>query len=424
MLRNFKYIEKNTAFGLGVLYLLLETISQLFIIYILNKNYSTEFIVNWTFFFAFYPLTSLAISGYSMLITRDIAKIQPNPTKEELTRIYKSSVHLLITSGFLLLLFMLAACFYIYYKETKLIYILALLVYSFGLISRMVLQWSFSFFMGFSYFGFDKVIMIFCTLLALILVLYGAENKFNIIEITVFFVTPYILGAIYSFKNVNLLVGSKIEISKFDKNFHFNRLEIYKLIFINIAGFLTMSTDLFFAQNYFHSEMFIEYTIFSKGIIGIITLGSIYAGLHYPLYASLAKSLKYDELRSKQKSCSLRLIILSLLIGLIYLNLYPEIIYLILNQTAVISKSTIFVGLLFATVAILIINLGNAILSTGNSNLVYISISSSLLGLILAFIGAKYFSVLGLVTGMTVGVGVSALLHIKYLIYLTREIHL
>lgn len=409
-----KRLSKIKASVAGALYLAIEAASLFIIIKILNLQQSSASTSIWIYFTSMIPLAQLAISGYSPLITREVAKSTQTGTlnpeineniKKETSRLFKNSFFFIFSS-------MMAAIVYLHSKSEDQ-YTTAFVIYFFSVFARAYLIYIFSYFIGLKQYGLDKIIMLFCTIWAIAMV-YVSSKIFNDLTLLAWSYTlPYLIGAAASKKILNKKVNWKAEPNK-DKKI-FKRNEIYKMYLINAAGFLTLNTDVIIAKANFNSANFLEYGLLSKAIMGISAISGIIISLQLSSYSTLFATTNEAALKSKIKKTSIIISALTTTIGGALLLTYDQFIQLILYRKPELDNHIIIILILFLLAAVNTMNIGTAIIAKGDSKLANTALPIACMGFAASLSGALTHQALGMVSAMALFGLISLALHLRLL---------
>lgn len=413
-------LSKEIAGVVGVLYLSIEAVSLFAIIKILGENGRGEIASIWVFFTAMLPLAQLAISGYSPLITRELAKVNgtTNVSCSKNNNIENEAAYLFKKSIIFIFLCLIGAAAYLY-KNNESQFVIPLALYFFGVFARASILYMAAFFLGFNKYGLDKIVMLTCTTGAIVLVYVSSKLSQQLSIIAASYAFPYVAGAVASKymlakiikKENNLNGGTKVLLNK----------EIFKMYLVNLAGFLTLNTDVLIAKLKFDNDIFSEYGLLSKVAMGMVALSGIVITLQMPSYSALYGNGKTIEMKKKVLRTSMQVTLSSMLIGAILLLIHDQIAPAILNRPPAISNSIVVMLLLFVVTVINIMNIGAGIIATGDSKLVNIALPIATVGFVASIFGALLYGVIGMVLTMVLFGAVSLLLHARLFSAITGD---
>ncbi len=396
----------------GVLYLSIEAVSLFAIIKILSENGRGEIVSTWIFFTAMLPLAQLAVSGYGPLITRELAKVNEakNVSCSENNNIENEAANLFKKSIIFILLCLIGAAAYLY-KNDESQFITALALYFLGVFARASILYMAAFFLGFKKYGLDKIVMLTCTTGAIALVYFSSKLTQQLSIIAASYAFPYVAGAIASKYMLGKIIKKKNKL-KDDTKVLLNK-EIFKMYLVNLAGFLTLNTDVLIAKIKFDNDIFVEYSLLSKVAMGIVALSGIVITLQMPSYSALYGNGKIMEMKKKVFGTSMQVTLSSIMTGVILLLIHDRIAPAILNRPPAIGDSIVVMMLLFVIAVINIMNIGTGIIATGDSRLVNIALPIAIVGFVASIFGALLYGVIGMVLAMVLFGVISLLLHAR-----------
>lgn len=415
-----KNLSKKKAGAISAIYLAIEAISLFLIIKILGGNEKREIASIWVFFTSMIPLAQLAVSGYTTIITRELAKANDtdnvncnakNNIKKEADRLFKKSIIFL----FLCLIWVVI---YLYIKnESK--FIIAFTLYFCGIIARAYILYLSAHFLGLKKYGVDKIIMLNCTAAGILLVYFSSKLFHELPIIVCAYVFPYIIGAVVS-KIIFRKMIKKESYSNSSSSVFLNK-EIFKMHLINFAGFLTLNTDVLIAKQNFDSHSFVEYGLLSKATMGIVAFSGIVITLQFPSYSALFSNGNILAMKEKIIKASILVTIFSLITGIVFFLMHGELVLTILNRQPVVDSSVVVVLLIFIIAVVNTMNVGMAIIATGDSRLVSIALPIAIIGFIASAFGSSLYGIFGMVSAMTFFGIISFLFHVKLLNEIIRK---
>jgi O-antigen/teichoic acid export membrane protein len=402
--------KKITAFILGLIYFAIEIAVQLIIVFSINEKYQNINTYYWSSLISYLPISSLAVSGYSILIIRELSKYDLKKNDKKILEIFIESKRYTIYSVLCAVLLIVTIVIFQIQNSTN--YLISLLIFLIGIISRAIMLWIFSIYNGTKNYGIDKLNLIACSVTSCVACLYVINMNYEIYVIAISYTTPYAICATILCLKMKALFGDHE--NKTTNLKYLNKKEIFKIYLINIAGFLTLNTDQFVANYFLSNEEFIEYAILSKIIFGVIAITGIFINLQLNMYSKLSTQNKFEKLQKITFKNSIFLIFISAIAGGIMIYIYPKLINTIINKQVPFDNETVLIGILFSIIATITANYGNSIMCIGENNLVIISLLSSITGVILTIIGVINFGINGLMIGMLAGIVFSACMHTIY----------
>jgi O-antigen/teichoic acid export membrane protein len=197
--------------------------------------------------------------------------------------------------------------------------------------------------------------------------------------------------------------------------------EIFKMYLINFAGFLTLNTDLYIAKNNFDEITFVELGVLSRVALGIVSVTAVIVAIQTPSYSSLHAMGNYERLLYNVGFTSKIISALVIFFGVAFIFTYePLVKFITLNQPA-LGTHIVATWMVFAVLVVNIMNIGAAIISTGDSDLVRIALPASVIGFVGAIVGASSLGPVGMIIGMIIGGTLSLVSHLKLLKNILRN---
>ena len=404
----FLFNHKGGVF-FGVSYLLIETISLLVVLSALKLGYSEADQARWVYLSAFSPVAQLLISGFGSLIVREISGSVALGRSHVVNDVLWQSVGAVRISS--VVLFLLTACVGFYLSFSWGIFdLIGFFLFMLTILSRMLLQWVGSLLVGLGVLGLDKLVLLVCSGLSLGFVFCLARSGVDFWILVLGYLVPFAVGA-----GVLLIVAFRVFFADYrvspvvsPVSLPIKPNEIVSMYIVNIAGFLTLGSDLFIARVFLRHGLFIDYSLLSKAVVGIIAVMSIYANLKLRLYSELF--LRGDRVRfwREVRFISLGFVVLGLGVSVGFLCWFHWFFDFFLGRSLDLGSLQLVLGAIFATAVGLVVNFGNAVIATGRSSLVYVSVPCALFGFGAAVLGGFYFGLNGMLSGMVGGVLISA----------------
>ncbi len=413
-------MNKTTAAAIGAVYLITEAISPFLILYILRNHHSLDVAATWVFLSSLIPIAPLVISGYGALITREVAKstssdsLEPILSKDLLRRAISIFIKSTVFIAGLVLLIVLYHCMNRDYELAAVVALFSIVIFA-----RAYMNFIFAYFIGLGKYAVDKAVMLFCSVTSLAFIYIAATLFTELVYIVGVYSIPYIGGA-----GIVGYIFRKIKINESGQNLSekiIKAKEIFKMYVINFAGFLTLNTDLYVAKAYFDNMTFVEVGIVSKAALGIISASSIVVTIQLASYSSLYASRNIGKLLRYVKFTSAIISTFTLFVGVVFIIMYDYIVRMITSQDTELSILAVALWVIFALIAVNIMNIGTAIISTGDSNLVKFAFPVAVIGLTTAIVGASFQGATGLILGMTICSALSLVIHVKLFQRIVRK---
>jgi hypothetical protein len=358
------------------------------------------------------PIAQLAISGYGSLITREVARATtretlelniPAPLAKRTFCLLRNSM--IFVAGCILSF----AIYHLISKDSE--SISSIIIYSLVIMARVYMTWAFAYFLGLRQYGIDKLVMLLCSVSSLIFVYISANVFSGLIYIVIAYALPNIFCTAivaYLFKKIKIVESNKILPTNTIKT-----KEIFKMYAINFAGFLTLNTDLYIAKAYLDKISFLEFGIVSKAMLGFISASSIIIAIQTSSYASSYAMKNIEDLIKQVKLTASIISTFVIAAGFIFIVAYDILVREIISQQHTFSILFLALWLIFVLVVVNIMNIGLAIISIGDSDLVKVAFPVAVLGLIGAVIGASIQGAIGMIFAMTLCGMLSLAMHIK-----------
>jgi hypothetical protein len=410
-----KVLSKNFSMIAGVLYLGVEALGGLIVIPLMYRRLPVDEVSAWILFLAFLPMAPLVVSGFGQITTREISGFRAQEKLNAVFRMVKLSRKLVVFASvyFSLVLIVLTAWFF---KNGDIKnHIVAWGFFCVGIYARISLFRSFSIYLGFGFLGIDKLIMCLTSALMFISAIASVFLGGGVLVLCICYATISIASSFIAFRLEQKI--SKVQQPVVDSdeipNVLIKKSEIFKMYLINLGGFFTLNTDIFVAKHFFKAEVFVEYSLLSRIMLASIAIVSMYVALNFPALAKIAKTDLSQNLHKEVLRITKQAICFSLMLACLVLIAYDQAIFFMLKHHSNISFIVVVAAMSFATLAVGIISLGQAIIATGDNLLVYIALPISILSLLVAYLGADIGGVVGMSIGMVSALFISLIFHWK-----------
>ena len=407
-------MNKKEASALGAIYLITEALAIFAILYTLRRFQTIDVTANWLFLSSLIPIAPLLISGYGALITREIAKENHDASVATVipTHLLRQSSHFLKMSLIIAMVFQVFTMIYCY-SEKNVELVLSILVFSIAILSRVYMGVFFAYFIGLQRYGIDKAVMIFCSLFSLSLVFISAMSFTGLIYIVGAYCMPYLFGALFVRQKFRIINQSKS--LQTSRPYSLCTTEVIKMYVINFAGFITLNTHIYIANYYFDRQTFIEVGVISKIILGLISVSSMAIALQAPSYSSTYASGDREKFnRLVLNGCMLSSVFV-VVSGSTLILIYDQVLMTLISHQQTISNHVVTLWVIFALVSVNTMNVGMAVISSGDSALVKIAFPAAVAGLIAAIVGAHHYGAAGMIMGMALNGVICLAMHIMLL---------
>lgn len=406
------WFNKKIASAIGLVYLITEAASVFGIIYILRSYLSLDAATTWVFFTSLIPIAQLTISGYGPLITREVA-IATASDSDQLkipALLATRTLRLLRNSIIFILICMLSLVIYQYINK-DFESIPNIIIFSSVIAARAYMTFIFSYYLGLRQYGIDKLVMLFCSVSSFILV-YISANLFNgLTYIIGAYAIPYIVSAIFVahlFNKIKIVENNQMQSDK-----TIETKEILKMYTINFAGFLTLNTDLYIAKAYLDKISYLEFGVVSKVMLGMISASSIIIAIQSSSYSTSYAMKNLKNLIKQVRSTASIISIFVVAFGFIFIAVYDILVRAITFEDRTFGILIVALWLIYTLVAVNTMNIGMAIISIGDSDLVKVAFPIAVLGLIGAVVGASIYGATGMILAMSFFGMLSLAMHMR-----------